>query len=99
MVRNNTLVTAVGLVDEPADYSRLIPMLQRAEETTSVKTPLTLAYAGYHSAGRYRNVLIAVSRLRCRSRPEEWHRTIPTTRTGSPTARTATHTGAPNARC
>ena len=50
MVRNNTLVTAVGLVDEPADYSRLIPMLQRAEETTSVKTPLTLAYAGYHSA-------------------------------------------------
>ena len=44
------LVTAVELVDEPADYARLIPMLQRAEETTGVKTPLTLADAGYHSA-------------------------------------------------
>ena len=44
------LVTAVEVVDEPADYARLIPMLQRAEETTGVKTPLTLADAGYHSA-------------------------------------------------
>ena len=44
------LVTAVELVDEPADYARLIPMLQGAEETTGVKTPLTLADAGYHSA-------------------------------------------------
>ena len=30
------LITAVELVDEPADYARLIPMLQRAEETTGV---------------------------------------------------------------
>ena len=44
------LVTAVELVDEPADYARLTPMLQRAEEMTGVKTPLTLADAGYHSA-------------------------------------------------
>ena len=44
------LVTAVELVDEPADYARLIPMLQRAEETTGVNTPLTLADAGYHTA-------------------------------------------------
>ncbi len=44
------LVTAVEVVDEPAEYARLIPMLQRAEETTGVKTPLTLADAGYHSA-------------------------------------------------
>ena len=44
------LVTAVELVDEPADYARLTPMLQRAEEVTGVRTPLTLADAGYHSA-------------------------------------------------
>ncbi len=44
------LVTAVEMVDEPADYARLIPMLPRAEEATEVKTPLTLADAGYDSA-------------------------------------------------
>ena len=44
------LVTATELVDEGADNSSLIPMLERAEETTGVKTPLTLADAGYHSA-------------------------------------------------
>ena len=44
------LVTAVELVNEPADYARLVPMLQEAEEMTGVKTPLTLADAGYHSA-------------------------------------------------
>ena len=31
------LVTAVQVVDEPADYARLIPMLQRTEETTGVR--------------------------------------------------------------
>ena len=44
------LVTAVELMDEPADYARLIPMLQGAEETTGGWMPLTLADAGYHSA-------------------------------------------------
>ena len=47
---SSMLVTAVELVDEPADYARLTPMLQRAEEMTGVKAPLTLADAGYHSA-------------------------------------------------
>ena len=98
------LVRAVELVNEPADYARLIPMLQEAEEMTGVKTPLTLADAGYHPEWHWRqwhwgDALIAVSRWRCRSRPEEWHWTIPATRTGSPTSRTATHTGAPKTRC
>ena len=44
------LVTAVELVDQPADNSSLIPMLQEAEEITGIKAPLTLADAGYHSA-------------------------------------------------
>ena len=42
------LVTAVELVNEPADYARLIPMLQEAEEMTGVKTPLTLADTTVH---------------------------------------------------
>ncbi len=44
------LITAVELVNDPTDYAMLIPMLQRAEEMTEVKAPLTLADAGYHSA-------------------------------------------------
>ena len=44
------LITAVELVDDPTDNASLIPMLQRAEEMTGVKAPLTLADAGYHSA-------------------------------------------------
>ena len=44
------LVTATELVDEGADNSSLIPMLERAEEITGVKVPLTLADGGYHSA-------------------------------------------------
>ena len=47
---SGVLVTAVELVDEGADNSSLIPMLERAEEMTGVKAPLTLADAGYHSA-------------------------------------------------
>ena len=44
------LITAVQVVDEPADYARLTPMLQRAEEMTGVRTPMTPADAGYHTA-------------------------------------------------
>ena len=44
------LITAPDLVNEPTDYAKLLPMLQRAEEMTGVKAPLTLADAGYHSA-------------------------------------------------
>ena len=50
------LVTAVELVDEPADYARLTPMLQRAEEMTGVRTPMTLADAGYHSAAALQEI-------------------------------------------
>ena len=47
---SGVLITAVELVNDPTDYAMLIPMLQRAEEMTEVKAPLTLADAGYHSA-------------------------------------------------
>ena len=43
------LITAVGLVDEPTDYTSFTPMLEQAEETTGSKAPMTLADAGYYS--------------------------------------------------
>ena len=61
------LVTAVELVNEPADYARLIPMLQEAEEMTGVKTPLTLADAGLHSAV----ALAAVALAGCADRGQQ----------------------------
>ena len=66
------LVTAVELVNEPADYGRLIPMLQEAEEMTGVKTPLTLADAGLHSAVALAAVaLAAVALAGCADRGQQ----------------------------
>ena len=41
------VVTAVDVVDEPYDASRLTPMVKQAEDSTGVRVPLTLADAGY----------------------------------------------------
>lgn len=46
------LVTAADIVDEAHDYARLTPMMEEAEEVTGVRTPMTLADAGYF-AGRH----------------------------------------------
>ena len=43
------LVTAVDVVDSVNDASSLTTMLERAEAETGVRTPLTLADAGYHA--------------------------------------------------
>ena len=43
------LITAAEVTDDPNDYSQLVPMLQEAEETTGVRSEVTLADAGYHS--------------------------------------------------
>lgn len=42
------LVTAVDVVDEPVDYGRLTAMVEKAEETTGRRVPMTLADAGYY---------------------------------------------------
>lgn len=42
------LVTAVDVVDEPVDYGRLTTMVEKAEETTGTRVPMTLADAGYY---------------------------------------------------
>ena len=46
------LVTAVDVVDESYDSKCLPPMVNRAEDATGVRVPLTLADAGYF-AGRH----------------------------------------------
>ena len=43
------LVTAVEVTDDPDDHSQLVPMLGAAEETTKLRSEMTLADAGYHS--------------------------------------------------
>ena len=43
------LVTAVDVVDTPADNGQLVPMMHQAEQTTGTRAELTLADAGYHS--------------------------------------------------
>ena len=49
---NGMLVTAVDVVDSVNDEGSLTTMLERAEEETGVRTPLTLADAGYHAGQR-----------------------------------------------
>ena len=47
--KRGMLITAVEVTDDPDDHSQLAPMLQKAEETTGVRSEMTLADAGYHS--------------------------------------------------
>ena len=65
------LVTAVDIVDSVNDTGSLTEMMERAEEETGVRAPLTLADAGYHagrhleaSEGREQRVVM----------PDRWHR-------------------------
>jgi len=69
------LVTAVDIVDSVNDESSLRTMLERAEEGTGVRTPLTLADAGYHAgpqveASEQRNQRVAM--------PDRWRRVAAT---------------------
>ena len=43
------LITAVDVVDATYDNGQLVPMMERAEEATGTKTPMTLADSGYFS--------------------------------------------------
>ncbi len=47
---NGTLITAVEVVNTAADFGQLVPMLERAEETTGKRAQVTLADGGYHTA-------------------------------------------------
>ena len=51
------LITAIAVVDDPADAAQLPPMLAQAEAVTGAAAAVTLADAGYHSGAardRYR---------------------------------------------
>lgn len=47
---NGMLITAVGVVDSASDIRQLVPMLEQAEDITGMRTPVTLADGGYHTA-------------------------------------------------
>ena len=81
------LVTAVDVVDSVNDAGALTAILERAEAETGVRTPLTLAAAGYH-AGEH----LAASEQRV-VMPDRDHRVAnPYHRPASSTTRPATAT-------
>ena len=53
---NGMLITATEVTDDPDDHSQLVTMLQKAEETTGVRSEATLADAGYHSGSNLQKV-------------------------------------------
>jgi len=48
--KNGILITATDVVNTAADSGQLVPMLERAEELTGERVPVTLADGGYHTA-------------------------------------------------
>ncbi len=48
------LITAADVVNTAADSAQLLPMLERSEEMTGVRVPVTLADGGYHTAANLR---------------------------------------------
>jgi len=44
------LITAADVVNSASDTAQLLPMLEKSEETTGVRVPITLADGGYHTA-------------------------------------------------
>jgi len=61
-----TLITAVNVVNSASDSGQLVPMLQKAEEITGERCPVTLADGGYHTAanleaGQWRGQTLVMS--------------------------------------
>jgi hypothetical protein len=48
--RSGMLITAADVVNSASDTAQLVPMLEKSEETTGVRVPITLADGGYHTA-------------------------------------------------
>ena len=44
------LITAAEVVSTAADSAQLVPMLEKSEESTGARVPITLADGGYHTA-------------------------------------------------
>ena len=67
------VVTAAEVVTDPADAEQLAPMMERAEESTGVRSAMTLADAGYHSG---RNVEAYEERGQQVAMPESQERAL-----------------------
>ena len=48
--RGGMLITAADVVNSAADSGQMVPMLEKAEELTEQRVPVTLADGGYHTA-------------------------------------------------
>ena len=48
--RSGMLITGADVVNSASDTAQLVPMLEKSEETTGVRVPITLADGGYHTA-------------------------------------------------
>ena len=56
--KKGMLITAVEVADDPDDHSQLAPMLQKAEDTTGIRSETTLADAGYHSGSNLHQCML-----------------------------------------
>jgi transposase len=62
---NGMLITAAEVVNSASDSGQLVPILERAEELTGQRVPVTLADGGYHTAanleaGEHRGQLLVM---------------------------------------
>ena len=76
------LITAVDVVDVANDHDQLIPMMERAEEATGVKVPMTLADPGTSRRTTWQNASVGARRWRS-PRPGNGCSRIHITRIGS----------------
>lgn len=68
--RNGMLITAAEVINTAADFGQLVPMLERAEELTENRIPITLADGGYHTAA---NLEAGKSRCQTLVMTERYH--------------------------
>ena len=68
--RSGMLITGADVVNSASDTAQLVPMLEKSEETTGVRVPITLADGGYHTAA---NLLASERRGDVLVMPERYH--------------------------
>ena len=73
------LLTAIDLVDKSYDNGMLVPMMEKAEETTGTKVPMTLADSGYFAGSELdecarRGQQVVVPEVRQKSVDHPYHK-------------------------
>ena len=90
--RRGKLITAVEVTDDPDDHSQLVPMLRATEETTKLRSEMTLADAGYHSGSNLQQCGLREQQVVMPEAQRTGRWAVPITRTDSPTTRRPTAT-------